>query len=106
MDDLRRDRGRDAVAHRARAGRELRAIAPEDVVKVAPDRVVARAVRQDRVGGEPPAEVLHDVANIELPRPAAVAQARHEITPRRLRPGGAAGGVDRIERACRRKKLR
>ena len=49
--------GRDAVAHRARARSELRAAAAELVEAVRPDRVVAGAVRQHRVVGQPVAQV-------------------------------------------------
>ena len=67
VDELARHRGRDAVAHRARERRELRAVARELPEAVHPDRVVAGAVGDDRVG-QPPAQVLeHGGQSTPLP---------------------------------------
>ena len=97
-EQLRGDRGRDAVAHRAGARRELRAVAVELVEPVRPHRVVAGAVREHRVVGQPLAQVGHHLGELER-RPGAGraggsrgsrrAPARPSAARARRRPGGA-----------------
>ena len=76
-DRLRRDRGRHAVAHRAAGRRELARVVVEAPEAVHPDRVVAGAVRDDRVG-QPPAQV-RDARRRGRAGPAS---ARAAATPR------------------------
>ncbi len=64
MDELRGDRGRQPVPHRAREGRELGAVATEGVEAVGPHGEVAGATRDDRVRSEPLAQDGHDVRHL------------------------------------------
>ena len=65
---------------------------------MAPDRVVARSVRQERVGRETFAQVLHHVADIELSRAALVTQAGEKVRVRRRKPVGPMRTLDRFQR--------
>ncbi len=65
VNELRRDRRRQAVPHRAREGRELGAVAPEGVEAVGPHGEVAGATRDDRVRPEPLAQDGHDVGHLD-----------------------------------------
>ena len=82
--ELRGDRRRQAVAHRARLRPEQAHAAGERQVLVAPGREVAGAVGQDRSGRQHRRQVAHHRAHVEL----AGLRRRGEA---RL-PGGVGGG--------------
>ena len=67
---LGRDRGRQAVAHRARGRGELGAEAAVGEVAVGPDGVVAGTVGDDRVRRQPLAQPRHDLAQLQRARDA------------------------------------
>ena len=92
---LRRDRRGHAVAHRAGVGRELRAIAAVAVEPVQPRRVVAGAVGEDRVVGQPRIEPRDDLPHVER------AGNRSRRTPRdalRFDVANGAGPRRRVDR--------
>ncbi|KAG1182798.1 hypothetical protein G6F35_015512 [Rhizopus arrhizus] len=64
-DTLGADGGRQAVAHRARGGRQLRAETGEAVKAVQPGSVVARAVGHDGIGRQRLFQVGHDLAHLQ-----------------------------------------
>ena len=86
MDELRRDRRGDAVAHRAAARTDLRAVLGELGEPVRPDGEVARAAGLDRVAGQPPAQERHDLAEVDRPFHRLVPEIRLVVRARRLRP--------------------
>src|SRR3989442_14322035 len=72
---------------------------------MAPDRVVAGAVRQDGIVGEAFAQVFHHVADVEIAGAALMAQARNKVRVSRLDPGSSVGAVDRLEQTRRGEEL-
>ena len=95
---LRGDRGRDAVAHRAGARGELRPVTVELVEAVRPHRVVAGPAREHGVVRESLAQVRHHLGQLELARQLPVAEVGEVVGARLLDPGGAMCAVDRRER--------
>ena len=68
MDELRRDRRRHAIAHRARGRDDLRAIAAELVEAMHPAGIVAGAIDHDRVFRQDAAHMLHDLGKVDVAR--------------------------------------
>ena len=79
VEDLRGDRRRNAVSHRPTRRCELRAVLPELVEAMRPDREVARPVREDRVGGQALAQRRHHVAHVECTRGRCVSEVREVV---------------------------
>ena len=105
VDELRRDRGREAVAHRAAGRGELREVVLERPVAVPPHRVVAGAVGEDRVGRQPLAHRRDDLAEIERERAIRGDERRDVLAASRLRPRLPARPVQRRQSARRAEEL-
>ena len=102
VDELRRDRRRDPVAHRAapRAGLgpELRELGEA----VRPHGEVSRAAGLDGVAGEPLAKKRHHLAEVERSLHRLVAQVRLVVRPGSLASPPSAARRDRVARGQRR----
>ena len=73
VDELRGDRCREAVSHRAGERRELCSVVPEDVEAVRPHGEVPRTARDDGVGPQPRAKGGHHLRQLERAgKPAAL----------------------------------
>ena len=83
MPQLRRDRGGETVAHRARRRPERRAEAFVLKETVQPGVVVARAVAHDRVVGQAFGKIPHDVREVQFAAGLAGVQRRFVVTARR-----------------------
>ena len=86
VDQLCRDRRGDAVAHRAAARTDLRAVLRELGEPVCPDSEVARSAGLDCVAGEPPAQKRHDLAEIDQPFHGLVTEIRLVVRAGGVRP--------------------
>ena len=95
VQQLRGQRRRHAVAHRAALRAELGAEAPPLVVARDPAGEVAGAVGEDRVGGQRVAQVRHHLAEVDAAAGCGrVADVRLVVRARRRRPLGPARAVD------------
>ena len=109
VEELGRHGRGHAVAHRAARRRELRRVAPELVEAVRPDREVAGAVREDRVGRQPRADGRHHLAHVEVAGHRAAAEVVEVVgrapdaspPPRARRSSGGSAGERARERVGR-----
>ena len=114
VDELRGDRRREAVAHRAAQRRELGAVGAEHVEPVRPDGEVAGAAREDRLGPEPLAQDAPSPASGRPPpgsgRPSSVARyaerAAASSSLARMRPSRAPAPRGRSRSEARRRRCR
>src|SRR4029079_13635710 len=86
MDELRGNRRREAVAHRARPRARLRSELRELGEAVRPDGEVAGAARLHRVARQSLPQELHDRAEVEVALHRPVDEARLALRPRARRP--------------------
>ncbi len=86
MERLGGERGRNAVAHRARPRRELRPVLAELVEPVRPDGEVARAAGEDGVRGQAPAQEGHHLGEVEVAGKRPRLEVREVVGPRGAHP--------------------
>jgi len=106
MHDFGRDRGGHAVAHGAAGGRELGAECAVLIEAVQPAGVIPGAVGEDRVGGQPTLEKIHDVPQLQAARHGAAFGPLDVLRMRGRRAPAPSLRVDRRHRGERGGDLR